>query len=34
MLSGDKQNSGYWDVIPRGPGGRAPGKLRIHAAGR
>ena len=25
---------GYWDVTPRGPGGRAPGKPRVHAGGR
>ena len=29
----DKQHIGYWDVTPRGPGGGAPGKPRVHAEG-
>ena len=30
----DKQYAGCWDVTPRGPGGGAPGKPRVHAGGR
>ena len=30
----DKQHIGYWNVTPRGPGGGAPGKPRVHAGGR
>ena len=29
----DKQYIGYWDVTPRGPGGGAPSKPRVHAEG-
>ena len=29
----DKQYIGYWDVTPRGPGGGAPSKPRVHAFG-
>ena len=29
----DEQYVGCWDVTPRGPGGGAPGKPRVHAEG-
>ena len=32
-FSGINNIFGYWDVTPRGPGGRAPSKLRICAEG-